>query len=224
MRSRKPFVFSRLEKSGQGTLAAVFILGVAMAVFSWVAMASLDRRDKESLITSRQFALRSLELQLQQMMRSPNYVNALFFKKNPEIQDFLERSPTTPNDLIELSDLQIFRASGEPWFGKNSVHTEWTLENCQTPTPNCVFKSVVSALMVHEKGVGYLHVELSFVPQDSVQLKSPFNPQKNENKIVLWAPLNFYGVEIKEQKISCLPDFKAIMIAQQPGEFLCLRQ
>ena len=78
-----PQLANRARESGQGTVLAVFILGLVIAMFSWFASASLERRQNEAALLARKMNLRNAELKLAMAFYSPDFANKKFFKAIP---------------------------------------------------------------------------------------------------------------------------------------------
>jgi hypothetical protein len=92
------------------------------------------------------------------------------------------------------------------------------MEDCQGEE-SCPFESQVSHKANNENGVGRLEISVSFATESA-----PFNSKNSENQIRIEVPANLHGVELQGRRLFCRQGFKALLISQSPGDFLCAIQ
>jgi|GEM_PF-1395205 len=226
------------KRSGQATLMGVLLLGIAMAVFTWIASGSLEGRKKDSARLVQKLAIKAHERRLDQAFRSPNFIqeNFLNFNTAPTrdgtLRDFVKAQimlqTLQEQDMrnMRVMDLRAKDEAERTLFGgdierlgKKKRHRLPDFSPCGKDETDeaCPITSQVNGTLRTQDGVGYIDLVISF---ESPSLRvNPLNP---ENQINVTFPVNIFGVQIEGQKIFCKRGYKVLLITQSPGDFLCM--
>jgi hypothetical protein len=220
------------QRSGQGTLLAVLMLGIGMALFSWVASSSLEQRRLESQNLIRKIQIKNLERRLDQAFRSPNFVRENFIQANLGLQEALESALRSPNQAeVTRENLSILDFDGKTWLGFDQKHSTKSrlgplLEDCPIDNPldpeledRCPIVSQVAMKASLDNGVGRVELTVSLSSKTLL-----LNPATSGNSLKVEFPANLHGVRLEGRRLFCREGFKALMISQAPGDFLCAIQ
>jgi hypothetical protein len=214
------------QRSGQGTLLAVLMLGIGMALFSWVASSSLEQRRVDSELLIRKLDIKNFERRLDQAFRSPNFLRENFVMANPGILEAIEKALRDTSEKgvqLQVSKLRILDFEGDTWLGYDdaksaSARLSRRFEACQG-VENCPIISDVALNAQIQEGVGFLEISVTF---SSELLR--INPNQAGNVIKISVPANLHGVELRGSRLFCREGFKALLVSQSPGDFLCAIQ
>lgn len=226
-KNQRSFLFE--SRQGQGSLLAIAILGVLLSAFSWIASASLLNRKKEVVAFSRKLRVHNQEVVLQNLLRSPEYLNNKFFDLNKEvIRDWLTGSGNAvivPEIVIVDPGIGEFETPRN-LYGTGVFHQKSTLIPCPISQSSknsgaCPFQSSIQAIATYAEGIGEVDVKIKFTAVTGVKLDFPWNSELPENQLNARIPLNLFGVKISGAQISCKSGFQLLMLSQNPGELLC---
>jgi len=220
------------NRSGQATLMGVLLLGIAMAVFTWIASASLEDRKKDAVRFAQKLAIKAYERRLDQAFRSPKYAREYFLNENSvdgsSLTDLVKAKLKVPElQQTQLTNLRVADLDDEKktLFGRSNTfpgiqkHRIPDFSPCDADMPEepCNITSQVRGTLTTHDGVGFIELTVAF--ESAISKLNPANP---ENQIRLSFPVNIFGVQIQGQKILCRRGYKALLVSQSPGDFLCM--